>query len=318
MNQGPFQSTRRTQLRSPVTAWIVVISLCLGFMLAVECVAKENQNSVMPSALSISDNVIIYGNLLLLASTILYLLHLYFRTQEIGIWATRLAIAGALVLVAGLVVGTTETGLADESLTSSLNVMTLFSSATVVIYLVMEKIYRTRSAGAFVMPIVAAAVLFVAFGKSTQYNLSDIQQTGLQNYWSHAQILTNIIAYGAFAIAAALAILYLWRQAISRQALEQAAEKPFQFELSKIEKVMHQAIFFGVLLLAVSTVLGIGMSLQNSGEYLHWEAKEAWSASILLLYSTYLYGGRVRKWHGRKMAYWAVIGFCLVMLSFLA
>lgn len=219
--------------------------------------------SGMSTAPSLSASVIIYGNLLLLASTFLYLLHLRFLTRTIGIWATSLALAGALALVAGLAVRATETGLTHGLAIVSLTglskdlsgVMSLSSAITVIIYLAMERMYRTRSAGAFVMPIVAAAILFVAFGKTKEHMPSENQGSLIQSYWDHAHALTNFIAYGAVAVAAALAVVVLWRLRKSHQISTQPEANPPLLELTKIRNVMNRAMLLGFVLLAISTAL---------------------------------------------------------------
>lgn len=317
MKLAPLASDRRSVFPPWCQRWIALIGICLGFFIAVECLA--NDKLITEIATTISEDVIIYGNLLLLASTILYLLHLRAATRTIGLWATGLATVGALALLAGLAVRTTATYLAHDlasgSLTGLSDLMTLSSAITVILYLVMERMYRTRSAGAFVMPIVATAVLFVAFGKSDKRMDFGEQHSALLSYWTHAHALANFIAYGAFAVAAALVLVYLLRPSNSHQTLAQPDANHPPLELTKIEKVMDRATSVGFFLLAISTVFDMILS-DKTGEYSAWNRREVAAAIILIGYALYLYLSHIKKWHGRKLASSLAIGFLVALFSF--
>lgn len=104
------------------------------------------------------------ANLLLTISTILYVGYLWFATETVGRWASGLAALGALASLLALATRWLETYLLQRPghipLSSMYELITFFSTLTVLIYLAMERVYRSRTAGAFVMPIVLFSVLF--------------------------------------------------------------------------------------------------------------------------------------------------------------
>lgn len=164
--------TGRLSTLPVISSWPIWVSTVANFALISDCLAAGNLMVATSQLALLSHRLIGYANLLLLISSVLYLAHFCLKARVLGRWATALAALGALGLVAGLLVHTAKSyGLQPnppDFFTSLSEVMTLFCAFTVILYLVMEKVYRTRSAGAFVMPIVAAAVLFEMMG-ATDY-----------------------------------------------------------------------------------------------------------------------------------------------------
>ncbi|MGE4520465.1 MAG: inner membrane protein YpjD [Desulfobacteraceae bacterium] len=64
--------------------------------------------------------------------------------------------------------------------------------------------------------------------------------------------------------------------------------------------------------------LGIGMiwSKQIFGKFLMMDAKEVWSFIIWILYAAIIHGRLTSRWRGRKAAVMAIIGFVIVVFSF--
>ncbi len=166
MKQEYLPSEGQARFLPEALCWVVLFIIGLGLVGAMVYLETKNLTAAVPLEQLRSYKLISYANILLIGSTILYIAHLWVTSPAVGLWATGLATVGALGLVVGLVALGTETYFLQRTghapLTGLYQVMLLFSAMTVVIYLVMERIYRTRSAGAFVMPIVVAAVLFGA------------------------------------------------------------------------------------------------------------------------------------------------------------
>jgi len=114
-------------------------------------------------------SVIGYANVFLIAASILYILHFWLEISILGVCATGLTLIGAtgILLYIGLQIlaspnnnqhylnSNTNSIFLFSDLTS---VIALFCAITLVIYLIMEWWYNTRSTGAFVIPIVAIAL----------------------------------------------------------------------------------------------------------------------------------------------------------------
>jgi cytochrome c-type biogenesis protein CcsB len=89
-------------------------------------------------------------------------------------------------------------------------VFVLFAVMTAMFYLYYEQRYRTRSMGAFVSLIIAAAVAFLLWYTATR-SAHEIQPLvpALQSWWMKIHVPANFVGYGTFSIAAMVAFAYL-------------------------------------------------------------------------------------------------------------
>ena len=306
---------------SPLQYWfsLLFVTLCIAGM-AVFLEGGELTHG-MPFEQLLSHKLISYANLLLVGSGVLYLAHLWFTANAVGKWATGLAAAGAIGVSAALLVRWFETYhvlLEGHVPISNLyEVTALFSAITVVIYLAMESVYRTRSAGAFVMPIVLGAVLFeiwlAANGQADPSNLIP----ALKSYWMHAIVLANFIGYGAFAVAAGAGIMYLLRARAERRGHPDAFALRVLPGLQQIDDLIFKSIAVGFPVFTLATILGAAWAYNAWGGYWSWDPKETWSLIVWLTYATYFHLRYVKGWEEARMAWWAILGFGVTLFCFL-
>lgn len=326
MNKGCLPSSGQgggqSRALPAMLCWVAlfIIGLGLGLVGFMEYLETGSLTANMPLEQRFSYKFISYGNLLLIGSTILYVAHLWFTARAVGRWATSLSILGALGLVAGLMARAAETYFMYRTghipVASLYEVMSLFSAITVLIYLVMERAYRTRSAGAFVMPIVAAAVLFEEWQVSNEQVIAGNHFSMFQGYWSHAHVLANFIGYGAFAVAAAMGVMYLLRHNAENHRLAHGFAIHVLPNLPSIDRLMHQAICLGFPVFTFATMLGIALANEARGRYWAWDPKETWTLIVWVTYASYFYLHYVRTWRGVRMAWWTIIGFGLSVFCF--
>ncbi len=306
---------------SPLQYWfsLLFVTLCIAGM-AVFLEGGELAHG-MPFEQLLSHKLISYANLLLVGSGVLYLAHLWFTANAVGKWATGLAAAGAIGVSAALLVRWFETYhvlLEGHVPISNLyEVTALFSAITVVIYLAMESVYRTRSAGAFVMPIVLGAVLFeiwlAANGQADPSNLIP----ALKSYWIHAHVLADFIGYGAFAVAAGAGIMYLLRARAERRGHPDAFALRVLPGLQQIDDLIFKSIAVGFPVFTLATILGAAWAYNAWGGYWSWDPKETWSLIVWLTYATYFHLRYVKGWEETRMAWWAILGFGVTLFCFL-
>jgi ABC-type transport system involved in cytochrome c biogenesis permease subunit len=53
------------------------------------------------------------------------------------------------------------------------------------------------------------------------------------------------------------------------------------------------------------------------GRYWGWDLKEVWALLIWLVYLVFLHARAVRGWHGRPLALLTLVGFLVVLFTFL-
>jgi ABC-type transport system involved in cytochrome c biogenesis permease subunit len=198
------------------------------------------------------------------------------------------------------------------------DVTALFSAITVVIYLAMEKVYATRSAGAFVMPVVAGVVLFESVLLSDDQSAPGHLAPALGNYWMHGHILAAFIGYGAFLVAASLGCMYLLKINSAGHFSRGRTVVHCLPSLDHIDRLMFESIVLGFSTFTLGTILGITWSFEESGSMLSATRKEAGSLIVWLVYLGYFFGHRRQKWHRRQLAWLAIIGFGISVLCFAA
>src|SRR5574340_399337 len=89
-------------------------------------------------------------------------------------------------------------------------VFVLFAVLTALLYLYLERAFGRRQLGAFVMPVVSAAVGFL-WWYGVSRGAQEIQPLvpALNSYWMKIHVPANFVGYGAFSIAAMLGFALL-------------------------------------------------------------------------------------------------------------
>lgn len=308
----------------PLPWWVIWLGLILTCTAALMVIEYVETPTLMPS--TPFEGVFVYkllgyANLLLIASTVLYVAHLWFTSETVGCWASALAGFGALASLLAHSTRWFEIFYLNRPGHFLFNTMyetvALFTAMTVVVYLVMERAYRTRAAGAFVMLIVFAAVLYQVWLASHDQAIPGSRIRILKSYWMYAHVLGNFIGYGAFAVAAAMGVAYL----IKMSGAGRSESLGFAFvalpEPERIDRLMHHAIVLGFPVFTLATILGSVWAYEAWGRYWAWDPKETWALVVWVTYASYFYFRYVSRWGGHRMSWWAIAGFGLTAFYFL-
>ncbi|MDR2015349.1 MAG: c-type cytochrome biogenesis protein CcsB [Azoarcus sp.] len=188
-------------------------------------------------------------------------------------------------------------------------VFVFFSLITALLYLFYEGRYNTRKLGAFVLPVISAAVIFLLWYSFTRdaYQIQPLVPA-LQSYWMKIHVPANFIGYGGFAIAAMIGIAYLL---VSRGRL--ASRLP---ELHVLEDVMYKAIAIGFAFFTIATILGALWAAEAWGSYWQWDPKETWALIVWINYAAWLHMRLTRNLRGAMLAWWAVVGLFVTTFAF--
>ncbi|MEH6472329.1 MAG: cytochrome c biogenesis protein CcsA [Halopseudomonas sp.] len=157
-----------------------------------------------------------------------------------------------------------------------------------------------------VFPIAAIALLLAAIGPETaapqQYSGGEI-----------AHILTSILAYSIFAIAA-LHALVLARQDHELKHHHTRGIIRALPPLQLMEQLLFEMIWLGLLLLSASLLTGV-LFLEDifAQQLVH---KTGLSVIAWAIYATLLWGRHQRGWRGTTAMRWALGGFGFLMLAY--
>jgi len=269
-----------------------------------------------------SQSAIMWMSALYVMATVTYFIGLFSRSPFIEKVGSAMTWVGTTMGMVGLMVRWRESYLISHDVghvpvSNLYEVFILFAVITALLYLFYERRFRTRALGGFVLLVISAAVgflLWYAFDR----NASDIQPLvpALQSYWMKIHVPANFVGYGAFSMAAMIGTAYLltsW----ARNKQSQGVMATVMPDLVVMEDLMYKAIALGFAFFTVATVLGALWAAEAWGGYWSWDPKETWALIVWLNYAAWLHMRMIKGWHGRPMAWWAVIGLFVTLFAFL-
>jgi cytochrome c-type biogenesis protein CcsB len=104
-----------------------------------------------------------------------------------------------------------------------------------------------------------------------------------------------------------LYLLLLWRRPDLERSLPSA---------DNLDRITYKTICLAFPLLTLMIASGAYWANQTWGSYWSWDPKETWAAITWLVYAGYLHMRITRGWRGRRAAYFAILGFAVVMFTF--
>jgi cytochrome c-type biogenesis protein CcsB len=104
-----------------------------------------------------------------------------------------------------------------------------------------------------------------------------------------------------------LYLLLLWRRPDLEHLLPSA---------DALDRITYKTICLAFPLLTLMIAAGAYWANQTWGSYWSWDPKETWAAITWLVYAGYLHMRITRGWRGRRAAYFAILGFAVVMFTF--
>ena len=102
-------------------------------------------------------------------------------------------------------------------------------------------------------------------------------------------------------------LLLLWRRPDLERRLPSADD---------LDRITYKTIGIAFPLLTLMIAAGAYWANQTWGSYWSWDPKETWAAITWLVYAGYLHMRVTRGWRGRRAAYFAILGFAVVMFTF--
>jgi len=197
-------------------------------------------------------------------------------------------------------------------LTNLFESLSFFSLCVVVVFLATELRYNLRVLGSFVSPL---AFLF-SFGAAFQSGEVRTLNPALQSGWLPVHTVVLFVGYAAFAVAFAAGVMYLLQE---RQVKKKRLGGIFKRlpSLDVLDEINYRCLTIGFPLLTLGIVTGAIWAQTAWGDYWQWDPKETASLATWLLYAGLLHGRLTVGWRGRRAAVLAIVGFLLVVFTFL-
>jgi cytochrome c-type biogenesis protein CcsB len=134
--------------------------------------------------------------------------------------------------------------------------------------------------------------------------------------WLPVHVILLFIGDAAFALAAAVGIMYL----IQERQLKQKKLGALFHRLPNIDvldEINYRCLTIGFPLLTLGIITGAAWAQEAWGSYWSWDPKETWSLINWFFYAALLHGRLTVGWRGRRAAIWSIIGFASVLFTFL-
>ena len=151
---------------------------------------------------------------------------------------------------------------------------------------------------------VLALVFFLVRARDSRYGSLDADGLFPTSLAASPFILSGLIG-GIFA--SLLYLLLLWRRADLEKLLPTA---------DALDRITYKTICIAFPLLTLMIAAGAYWANRTWGSYWSWDPKETWAAITWLVYAGYLHMRITRGWRGRRAAYFAILGFAVVMFTF--
>jgi cytochrome c-type biogenesis protein CcsB len=251
-----------------------------------------------------------------LFSSVIYLAMFIFRFRKIGILGTTLSIIGLLVNTAGIGMRWLESyqmGIGHAPLSNMYESLVFFAWSIVLIYIIVEFIYKKRVIGAFAMPFAFGSMAYASLSPEFSDRITPLVPA-LQSNWLIAHVFTCFIGYAAFAVACGTGIMYLVK-------LRDKGDNPNSLlatlpSLKVIDDITHKVILFGFIWLSGGIISGAVWANSAWGTYWSWDPKETWSLITWFVYASALHARFTRGWGGKRIAWIAILGFLAVIFTY--
>jgi len=149
-----------------------------------------------------------------------------------------------------------------------------------------------------------ALAFFILRARDGQYTSLDADGLFSTSLAASPFILSGLVG-GIFM--SLLYLLLLWRRSDLERMLPSADE---------LDRITYRTIAIAFPLLTLMIAAGAYWANRTWGSYWSWDPKETWAAITWLVYAGYLHMRITRGWRGRRAAYFAILGFAVVMFTF--
>jgi cytochrome c-type biogenesis protein CcsB len=219
-----------------------------------------------------------------------------------GRYATILAVNSFAFLTASLSLRAVDSGHGPFS--NMYEFSLAFALGALGIYLYFEVRYGLRTLALIVLPV---ALGLLAYATTVRSEIDPLVPALQNDLLLSVHVAVAIIAYGAFALAFAAAVLYLFQRRDTIRWLPKAAV---------LDEIGYKAVMLGFPMMALVIILGALWAEIAWGTYWSWDPKETASLVTWLIYGAYLHARVLRGWRGTRSAGLLILGFAATIFTY--
>lgn len=165
------------------------------------------------------------------------------------------------------------------------------------------------------LPVVFLALLSLGLAVTVLYTEAAQLVPALKSWWLVIHVASAIICGGAFAVAAAISVLYLWRDRAERKGKVTGIVASLP-DASRLDTLSYRILAFAFPLWTFAVISGAIWAENAWGRYWGWDPKETWAFITWVIYAGYLHARSTAGWRGRRAAYISLLGFVAFLINY--
>lgn len=167
--------------------------------------------------------------------------------------------------------------------------------------------------GAMATPL--SAVLMI-MGATLSYQLKEPIVPVLNSWWLPIHVSLALAGNSVFTVMAFAGLVYIYQERLIKRKKLGRIHKLLP-SLDTLDLINRRGLPIGFFLMTVGIVSGALWAGSAWGFYWSWDPKETWSLITWFAYAAMVHQRLVLGWRGKKAAVMAIIGFGLVMFTFI-
>ena len=165
------------------------------------------------------------------------------------------------------------------------------------------------------LPVVFLALLSLGLAVTVLYTEAAQLVPALKSWWLVIHVASAIICGGAFTVAAAISVLYLWRDRAERKGRVTGIVATLP-DATRLDTLAYRILAFAFPLWTFAVISGAIWAENAWGRYWGWDPKETWAFITWVIYAGYLHARSTAGWRGRRAAYISLLGFVSFLISY--
>ncbi len=181
---------------------------------------------------------------------------------------------------------------------------TLYFLSFSVVLFALPITFRMTNRGRHLFPMLGLSTAFIFLSLFFPEHSSPLPPV-LKTFWFESHVALSFFSYALFGIAAVLGMTFLFFGGGDKGVPDEA------------EVLQYKAILLGYCFFSAAMVFGGIWAYFAWGTYWLWTPKELWTVILWLFYSLYLHARLRQWWSGRPSAILGIVGFGIVMFTYL-
>jgi cytochrome c-type biogenesis protein CcsB len=256
------------------------------------------------------ESIILISIILYLLSTVGYFAFFFLQKNYLQRAGFFLLLVGFLFHLLTIVYGFAKSGHVPVS--NMHETLSFAGLAIAGLFLIIQYRFNLKILGIFAAPILALIMIIVS-----QLPDEPVQATKIfKSFWLISHVTVIFFGEAAFALACGLGLLYLLQEHEIKTKKHRFFFKRLP-SLEMMDNIGYVCIIVGFTMLTLGLITGFVYAKAVWGRFWSWDPKEVWAGITWLFYAILLHERLTVGWRGRRSAIMAIIGFAVLIFTFL-